>query len=219
MSDEIDFSKEHELFDDAIHEVDELYTEVKTHYDRIKNSPARGTLTFIQNQTSNLISLKTTKASLLRDKLNVKKAELDFALKYKKVDEEVAGGSDGIINEIARLVINSKEEKININDISNEPDSIDIERQLELMEESGDITLNDNELKIKYEKLNVRICIEYTNKDKWNFIAIAGNGDVIGDYPLPKNSKISFSEDTYGNITASDDDTGIMYNVLLKEIG
>jgi hypothetical protein len=60
------FKEEFTQLDEELKSIDNLYDEVKTHFDKIKNSNSRGSLTFIEKQTSNLVSLRSARLNVIK---------------------------------------------------------------------------------------------------------------------------------------------------------
>lgn len=61
-----------------------LYDETKEHFDAIKKSNSRNTLSFIHLQTGNLTALMNAQLSAAKDSFNIKKVEAELELKSKQ---------------------------------------------------------------------------------------------------------------------------------------
>lgn len=79
------FENENNLIDSEINKIDDLYLEIKSHFDTVKNSRSAGTLTFIEKQTANLVNLKNAKLGMIREKINIKKISSDLDYKEKQL--------------------------------------------------------------------------------------------------------------------------------------
>lgn len=104
------FNEELEIINEELKEIDDLYAEIKTHYDRVKNSSSKGSLTFVEKQTNNLISMKTTKLQYIKERANMKKTLSDLAFKQKNSDKSPDGGmsnamSEQLFNRIAETFV------------------------------------------------------------------------------------------------------------------
>jgi len=73
-----------------LQDISALYTEVKDHLDNIKQTPFKGSLTFVEKQTTNLINIKNAKLNLIREKINIKKSLTDF--KFKEANLKADSG-------------------------------------------------------------------------------------------------------------------------------
>ena len=76
----------------------------------------------------------------------------------------------------------------------------------------------EEELKIKFEKLNPKIVIIRDIEDgTWDFAALDKNGDTIEGYPLPDKNRVGRITFSYDGSTATDDQ-GQTYKVYEYEI-
>ena len=94
MSDiiKLDISKELEMLNKELVEHEELYSEIKDHYDNVKASRGSGTLGFIQKQTESLVSIKSGKLSIIQQIINTKKVDVEIQLKVASANK---GGNEG----------------------------------------------------------------------------------------------------------------------------
>lgn len=136
------FSEELGQIKDSLVEIDDLYTEIKEHYDLVKRTRERGSTTFLQFQTGNLISLKNTKYSLIKEKINLKKNISDLILKQKKSED-----SDTQDNELIRRLY---QELLN-NDTVSKSKVLEIEES----EEEIDRILNSKVIDIRRKNLEI----------------------------------------------------------------
>jgi hypothetical protein len=207
--------EEQDLIDSSIKDIDDLYAEVKEHLDHVKRSFSKGSLNFIQGQTSNLISLKTAKTNLISSRINIKKLEADLTLK-KQARESNENDSSQMVMNLAKEILNMKEEKPKevFEEKINEIDAdLLLEQRLSDLENNGSLKYTDNDLKIKYENSNIKVIVVRKN-DKWKFLALDSNNKQVKDYPLPKSSEVEleFIEDSKGRVSAKDEN-GNLYQV------
>jgi len=118
------FEEEMKQLDSELKEIDALYGEIKTHYDTIKNAQFKGSLVFLKDQTSNLISLKTAKLSYIKQKADLKKTITDYAFKEKasnKQDTEVDTLTEAIYKKITSEFgyVTDKESEPHVNEVDN----------------------------------------------------------------------------------------------------
>jgi hypothetical protein len=114
MSDiKLDITKELSMLTEALKENDELYTEVKEHYDKVKKG-GPGTLQFVEKQTANLISLKSNKISIIQQIVNTKKVDAETRIKILNANKG-EDGNDKIIRQMADsmydLILKNKKDK------------------------------------------------------------------------------------------------------------
>jgi hypothetical protein len=114
MSDiKFDVRDEIKLLEEALQENEELYSEIKGHYDKVKNS-GTGVLQFVEKQTSNLISLKSNKVSIIQQMIAAKKNDAELKIKIKNANKEEKGGN-AIVSELSNamydLILKNKGEK------------------------------------------------------------------------------------------------------------
>lgn len=115
----LDLSNDFEKLDKEITEIDNLFIELKTHYDGLKDKS--GTLTFLEKQAINLVTLKKIKLDALKQKSELKKSIAEFELKkkFKKISNEEDGNKRDYFVEMYNSInsaINNKK-KISIFDV------------------------------------------------------------------------------------------------------
>lgn len=212
------FKNELELIDESIDEINELYDEVKEHYDALKGTYAKGSLNFIQGQTANLISLKNAKLGMIKERIAIKKIQEDLIIKKKNADGDQGGADQAIVTDLLGKILKSEEgSKKGIKHVAITPDADDLlNNRLNNLLDKGEIELTDNDERIRFEKMGVKIII-VKKGDKWKFAALDKNNKQVKDYPLPdkKMFNITFKEDSQGRITAVDEDNR---NYMVKVI-
>jgi len=216
------FANEEKQIHGLMEEIDELYIETKSFFDKVMHSKTKGSLTFIKDQTSNLITLKTSKLALIKELTNIKKTSLELDHKFNKDDD--AGGYSKKDAELIKQMIKEMDSSGNLsNEEYGDDDSEDFENneiiassyeddedeEFERAFEERGIELNDSERAMKFEKRKVRIVvyIESPKKlDEWEFLAIDPDYNVIDDYPLPdrKFFNMVIDRDKTGDYFAKD---------------
>lgn len=196
---------------------------------RVKLSPMT-----ISNQMSNVSGLISTKLNVVKQITDINKVISDFELKKatadgkEKKDESKEQNSKLIMDKMFDSLINfdmpedptiTKKKKEKKEKKKNKDDEYDnIDDRIDALIESGEMELTDNEQAFKYEADGgVEIAIEKSlNTGKWNFIALNGDGDEVGDYPLPSKSNVGTVKFSENGETAKDS-LGQKYNVYLIE--
>lgn len=217
----VSFEEDLALIDASINEMDELYEEIKDHFDSLKGTYARGSLNFIQGQTGNLISLKTAKFNLIKERVAIKKIQEDLRLKNENAKGDQASADQAIVTELLSKILKTSDvNKDNIIDIPQESEDSDDEllSRLDSLIDSGDITMSDNDMRIKFEKMGISLVVVKETDDSWDFIAVDRYDDIVEDYPIPDKSmyNLVFKEDTKGSSIAVDED-GNVYKVVGKD--
>jgi hypothetical protein len=139
------FKEEFTQLDEELKSIDNLYDEVKTHFDKIKNSNSRGSLTFIEKQTSNLVSLRSARLNVIKEKINIKRTSTDFKYKEKQLaksnGENVDSISDAIYSRIAKdFLYNNNENTMQYSSNGNNSKSeSDIDKELEELLDEEDL--------------------------------------------------------------------------------
>ena len=114
MSDiSLDIKDEIKLLNEALQDNENLFTEIKGHYDKVKQG-GPGTLQFVEKQTSNLISLKANRVSIIQQMITAKKTEAEMKLKIANAGKDDSGNS-ALIGEISAsmydLILKGKGDK------------------------------------------------------------------------------------------------------------
>jgi len=95
-----DFHTEIKEVEEEIRDLETLYVESKQLVDSVKASKHRGSLTFVQMQTANLIAIKNAKISAIKSKAQFKGQRFDQ--EYKKAVKELGGGNNSV--PVAQLI-------------------------------------------------------------------------------------------------------------------
>ena len=216
------FEKEEEEINNAIADIDELYKEVKDHYDVLKNnrsaSGGRGLLSFIHQQTGNLVNLKNSKASLINNKILLKKYEYEIYLKEKKENNK-ENVNEELINQIMSRLEKNEDDEV-YEDDTNFTDEDDIleKRLKKIRKDHGgvidglDSTDEDKDIKEEDGILGV-----YVKNKRWKFVGLNEYNKIIKGYPVPdkKGYHLKLHKDEDGTYTAEDQD-GRLYPVIKK---
>ena len=214
------FKKEESELNRTINEIDDLYSEIKKHYDNIKQASrsangGRGVLGFVEKQTGNLVSLKNAKASLINSKITMKKYEAELALKQKK-DQNENNVSNDLINAIMSKLDDKEGDSIIVDseDYSSD-DNIDdiLEKRINTLEDSGEITFNNE---IQHTE-NIVLGV-YVHNKKWKFVGIDETNQIVKDFEVPdkKGFKMKLHKQENGSYIATDQNDK-MYKVIKKK--
>ena len=217
------YDKEKQLLEESLKEIEELYNETKNHSDIIKQSRVKGSLTFLEKQTANLVSLKAAKLQIIKELINIKKLSSDYDLKTKTDDISVNGE---ILGQIFKKLNESDntgiiEEDYKDLEEDNDIDSLLSKRATELSEK-GEIKFSDNDLlqikssnKENNEEENGKLCIaKRKNSDKWNFIMMNEFNKIIKIATFPVKSKYQMRFITQDGSKYGVDQNDRMYKVF-----
>lgn len=217
------YDKEKQLLEESLKEIEELYNETKNHSDIIKQSRVKGSLTFLEKQTANLVSLKAAKLQIIKELINIKKLSSDYDLKTKTDDISVNGE---ILGQIFKKLNESDntgiiEEDYKDLEEDNDIDSLLSKRATELSEK-GEIKFSDNDLlqikssnKENNEEENGKLCIaKRKNSDKWNFIMMNEFNKIIKNAKVPDKSKYRMRFITQDGSKYGVDQNDRMYKVF-----
>jgi hypothetical protein len=186
------FSDEIELIKKELEEADNLYVELKEHFDQVKQSRSPGALNFISKQTTNIISAKSNKISLLKDLVSTKKIIIDSAVKTKS-DDSNANGDNAILAELHKMLLNNSKETYIEKEVPKEVhddsyyDDL-LEKRLHEIEEKKEEVVEEKEETTKNDTGNIE---NYTNNYKYvvdeekNIYAVDKNYNIIDDAPIP----------------------------------
>lgn len=178
-----DFKEEISAIDNEIVEIESLYKDSKDHMIEVRNNSRKnGGLAFVHLQTSNLITMKNTKISLLKAKADLKKRRFDQ--EFKKItgnldkDDKSTLSFDSLMNLIRGHVKNVKEVHV----VHNEDESRAIDAELEASLDANNIdisTIKDHQLPDSVQEAEVAAnegIIENIESDEWTEIVCDRNG-------------------------------------------
>ena len=202
------FKEDLELIDKTIDEVEALYEETKSHFESVKDSRARGSLPFIHLQTANLISLKNSKLSLVKERVNIKKLKAELELKQIKsgMDEQ---SDKQIIQDLMREIL------LGENLPSMEDEDEKIEKRINSLEKKGKIKFNENEKALSTENDDIVIAVLKSDK-KWKFVGVNERNEIVKGHPVPKKNdfKIKIKRSKKGDYAY--DQEGKIYPLIEK---
>lgn len=149
------------FWNNEITEIDELYTELKEHYDKVKKSSkgSPGSFNFMLTQAENLIKLKETKMKLGKERVNTKKIKTDTKLSILRSRKDEGKDEDKYAS-----IANAMYEKIMQGPSIKEPavpkmiesesdvDSILDQRAQELEDKENSNKAKEEQLKEEYQK-------------------------------------------------------------------
>ena len=144
-----DYTDEMNSIDNVIHDLDTLYSESKDTLDQIKKARARGSLTFISNQTANLISLKAAKLQAIKEKVNIKNTK--FNQEIKRLTGNLLNDDGDIpVTKLMELFSKYNVDYKNIKAVDAEvvDDDFDAKVDAALGDETEPITTDEKELEI-----------------------------------------------------------------------
>jgi len=211
------FEKEEKALDETINEINDLYDEVKDHYNLVKNASksangGRGVLSFLEKQTANLVTLKNSKVNLIQSKINLKKISAELAMKQRK-DTDESQISNDIVNAILNKLDEQNEDSIIIDEDEFMEDNISeedlLESRIQSLIDNGDIKDTSETKDFEDGILAIKI------KDKkWKFVGIDEKGRVIKNFPVPdkKDYKIKVKRNSEGKYAV--DQNGKVYKVI-----
>jgi hypothetical protein len=234
------YKEELDLLNQTLQEIEDLYEETKTHFDVVKNSRTKGSLSFVHLQTGNLISLKGSKFQILKEMVSIKKSIADFSIKQKAADDKTNGDSK-LIRDIMDALNNRDIHElkgVQFEDDFNLGGDIDsaLDSRINSLEEEGKLEFTDNDKAAKYEKMGgtpselpsdeeeeeVPVTIQKTKvavrvKDKkWSFVAVNEFGEIVKNASVPdkKQYKIKLMKMDGETVAVDQDDR--MYEVIRK---
>ena len=222
------FDDDLSLIDSEIQAIDSLYDEVKRHYDLVKNSPSRGSLSFVEKQTTNLVNLKTAKLNYIKQRIDAKKSLTDFKYKDKSID--IKQNANDATSQFNEAIYNKIMESMNYNphsftsmksDISDE-DDIDEELENSLdekdLESINSIIKNDTsgsrnqEEETEDEELIQEKEEENVVYDKSNghFYNIDEDFNIIDDYGDSYDKIVEYYQEGEDEYALSDSDNSYL---------
>jgi hypothetical protein len=193
------------ILSEELEELKELYKELKEHYDDVKRSRSPGVLEFISNQTKNLITLKTTIISLIKESANIKKIAKDIELK----SNISAGGKDSAVlaslikelitpsSQIAKFMEDRESSKIDY-DKNKDMDSL-LDKQLEntndQYEEPEIIHMDESKCKIVFDEDKTQYLVD----NEYNIIEDVEVPEVSVRFKRSKKTGERYAKDKKGN--------------------
>ena len=225
------FKSDLEDFDIEAAKIESLYESIESQVNKHTENDkfiGRGVLPHIQKQTESMVSLRSTKASLLNMRLNAKMKIADLAVKKQRLGVDDTGNTgEEFAKYLLSEIMTKREER---GKSSNEDHQVVIETIMDddeldkLLDEkvtgmidSGDIDLTDNEQVMKYEKGGAEIKVIFTeDEEDRRFIVVDDDDNEILGYPetlIPNNKLLEVVEPKDGVVVAG----GKKYNILETE--
>ena len=100
----LDLSKELKLLENELIENEKIFSQVKIHYDKMMKS-SNPASRFITEQTANIMNIRNSRISIIKEMIGIKRAEADMALREYNA-AKVNNDSDSAIQETAKQVYN-----------------------------------------------------------------------------------------------------------------
>ena len=222
------FDEELGMINDEIAAIDGLYTETKQHFDTVKNSNNRSVLGFIEKQTSNLVSIRGTKISLIKEKIGIKKTMAEFDFKKANLDKSSGAMSEGLTKQLFDMISNNANNHVPSETTVYNPNDDDIDAQLDAqfdnLVEQGDIDLSEVNtivgsegiLNASDEQEISEIEYEIVVDTEGKFFALTENEqgelNILDDVDLSQLKVVNMFEDN--EITYAEANDGNIYEVV-----
>jgi hypothetical protein len=197
-----DFQNDLNEIGKEIEVVDELYNELKSHYDTVKNYKPKkdfnigndekpiNTFSFLHQQARNLIDLKSTKVSLITARVNVKKVAAELYLKKRALDNSNTSEQEKLEAAIIEVIQKERDAR------SEKPLLVlNTKRMIfdntELDEKVGNIDIAENKIptiKDLYPTFDRVVIIDNGEKNgsEKKLVAIDSDYNIIENYPINK---------------------------------
>lgn len=98
----LDLSKELKLLENELIENEKIFSQVKIHYDKMMKS-SNPASRFITEQTANIMNIRNSRISIIKEMIGIKRAEADMELREYNA-AKVNNDSDSAIQETAKQV-------------------------------------------------------------------------------------------------------------------
>lgn len=181
------FKNELDLIQAEIKATDDLYDEIKEHFDKVKKSTSPGALSFVTKQTPNLVSLKGNKISLIKDLVNAKKVIIETSLKTKPDDNK--DDDNATLKAIHKMLLeNKREDYINsINETTkNETEQFDDDYYDQLLEEKvAEINQTAESPQEEIKTIVKEEDVKYVVDLEKNIYVVDSEYNMLDDYPIP----------------------------------
>jgi len=205
------FTKEMSVLDEELEDLKSLYLELKTHYDKVKQSKSYGVLEFLSNQTKNLINLKMAIISIIKESANIKRIAKEIEIKSKS-NEGTADSA--LLKALVGMLKNNSEDITPIRNIgSNSLEYKDDEDIDNILNERVSKTYSDLTLKdLRKKKLRVVF-----DEEKNQYILDEEN-QIVNDIKIRK-IKVKFKKNKKTQERYAKDSEGNKFEIIdLNEI-
>jgi hypothetical protein len=193
-----------------------LYKEIKDHYDHVKKSRSHAALEFISSQTKNLITIKTTIISLIKQSVDIKKIAKDIDIKTKVGDEFKHEALLEKLVDMLQDVKNIEKGKPADNLLEDEfSDEDDIDSKLEgRLEEFQEDEEEPEEEEATIEELGYKVIFD----NEKNQYLVDENYEIIEDYEV-EPIKVRFKKNKKTKERYAKDKEGNKYEIVdIKEL-
>ena len=221
-----DYNKEFEtegaLLNNLLVDQNRFVESLQSKYDAMnsRKTTSSGLGKFTTDLISTLTQARQLSVSLVKEKIGLKKTIAELAMKEAK--EKGLGGLEGedlntyaaqylkgIISNRGAIINDS--DNLNVDDMDDDAFASAIGNiDLGEIDNRGD----DVDAYLKYENQDVKlsVLVNQDDLDDYEYIATDSNGNVISDYPLPIQSKLSLNRSTM----IATDEYGRKYNARFK---
>lgn len=179
------FQEELDMIRSEIQASDELFIELKEHFDKVKKSTSNGALTFISKQTPSLISAKNNKISLMKDLVNTKKIIIETSLKTKSDDSK--DGDNATIAAIHKMLLENKKEEYIKNMVQEDSEDVYDDEYYDNLLEAKIEEINEEaetEEEVIKESGNIENVKFVVDMEK-NIYAVDENYNILEDVDIP----------------------------------
>ena len=139
---ESEFAEEIEALNAEIDDINELYDTTREHLEAIKRNIHKGSLTFVQYQTANLVSMKTAKLNLLKEKIGIKKNIVDFRFKKENLAKDNENSDFNYIETLKKI---AEEQRTTV---TAEPKANDLPKNSSNIDDELDSVLEKNNIDV-----------------------------------------------------------------------
>lgn len=200
----------------------EFVTSLQSAYNNMtkQKSTVRGIGKYQNDLVSNITSARKVSADLVKQITDVKKVIADLSMKEKKELGLLMGGDENNVSEYAstflkQLISGDRKSFMGDSDSmveeANEDDMASYIGQSMESNEEYEERPEEVDKYLQYEGDNVSVKVILHSDGSQEFIALDGDGDIVPDYPLPKNStKLNINRST----GKAKDEYGIAYEII-----
>lgn len=142
------YDDEERQIDETINIMDILYKESKDMLDKIKATKARGSLSFVTNQTANLVSMLNARLAAIKSKSSIKNDK--FNQEFKKITGQFGGNDNTLpIAQLMELFSGAKVDfkKAQTIDVEVVPDDFDAEVEKALDGDKTPVSTDEEDFK------------------------------------------------------------------------
>lgn len=192
--------EEIKLLHSELEENEKLYSEMKTHYDKLVKNNHPSVLRSVVDQTANILKIRSDRLGIIKELINAKKVDAEISLKELNINKTNDESTDKL-GEIAKELYTLMQSGSKTGDISNllksvsDDDTDDENKEHEFVSKSENDELDNRMREIKKKK-------DKENRDK----EIREKGYIL-------------AADSEGNLIAvSEDGTSLVEGIELPEL-